>query len=85
MAAPAVTLEQVAEQLQQLLERAQRATYSETDVLTPEELATALKIGKTKVFQVMPKLPVSYALGDHLPRFIWGDVLQYLRDTNINK
>lgn len=75
------TLQEVAAMLQQLL---RRTSYAETDVLTLEEFAAAVKIGKTKLFEVLPKLPVSYALGSQSPRIIWGDFLEYLRRTRLD-
>lgn len=74
----APTVEELAALLQQLVNR---ASYAETDVLTIGELARAAKVSRTTIFKVLPKLPVSYGLGDGLPRVIWGDFLAYLRQT----
>lgn len=72
----------IAAMVQQLL---QRSSYAETDVLTLEEFCRAVKIGRTKLFEVLPKLPVSYALGRQSPRIVWGRFLEYLRETEIDK
>lgn len=74
-------LQRVSELLEQLL---RRRAYATTDVLTLEEFCAAVKIGRTKLFKVLPKLPVSYALGSQSPRIIWGDFLDYLRETRID-
>lgn len=77
----APTLEEIAALLQALVNR---KSYAETDVLTVEELAAAAKVSRTTIFKVLPKLPVSYGLGDHVPRVIYGDFLAYLRETRID-
>lgn len=75
------TLFEIRDLLQQL---AERRVYAETDILTLDELADAAKVGRTTIFKVLPKLPVSYGLGDKIPRVIYGDFLKYLRDTAID-
>lgn len=70
-------LTELAQLLRQLLDR---TSYSETDVLTLDEFCAAVKIGKTKLFEILPGLPVSYALGKASPRIIWGDALKHIRD-----
>lgn len=75
------TIEQLAALLQQLVDR---KSYAVTDVLTIDELAAAAKVSRTTIFKVLPKLPVSYGLSDSLPRVIWGDFLEYLRETRID-
>lgn len=75
------SLQEMAAMLRQLL---QRASYAETDVLTIEELAAAAKVSRSTIFKVLPKLPVSYALGDKTPRVIFGDFLAYLRATRLD-
>ena len=75
------TVEELAQLLQQLVNR---RSYAETDVLTLDELCAAAKIGRTKLFEILPKLPVSYGLGDKSPRVIWGDFLEYLRQTRLD-
>lgn len=72
------TLLEIRDLLQQL---AARRVYAETDILTIDELADAAKVGRTTIFKVLPKLPVSYGLGGKTPRVIYGDFLRYLRDT----
>lgn len=72
------TIEQLAALLQELVDR---KSYAETDVLTIDELAVAAKCSRTTIFKLLAKLPVSYGLGDRMPRVIFGDFLQYLRDT----
>ena len=76
-----LSLEELTELLQQLVNR---RSYAETDVLTIDELAIAAKVSRTKLFELLPKLPVSYGLGDRLPRIIWGDFLEYLRQTRLD-
>lgn len=63
---------------------ARTASHSETDVLTLEELRAALKISRSQLYKVLPRLKVSYALGEKSPRVVWGDVLAYLRETSEN-
>lgn len=75
------TIEELAELLQQLVNR---RSYAETDVLTIDELAAAAKVSRATIFRVLPKLPVSYGLGDKIPRVIYGDFLKYLRETVID-
>jgi hypothetical protein len=58
--------------------------FAETDVLTISELCLALQVSRTTVFRVLRKLPVSYGLGEKTPRVIWGDMLQYLRETRLD-
>lgn len=53
----------------------------ENVVLTPQECRKALKISRAQWFRIAPKLPVSYALGDRCPRYVWPDVVAYLRTT----
>lgn len=53
--------------------------HVETDVLTASECRTALKLSWSHWYVVSPSLPVSYALGKKSPRYIWGEVLKYLR------
>jgi hypothetical protein len=55
--------------------------HQETDVLTPAECMRALKIGASQWYVVAPSLPVSYALGKKSPRYVWGEVLKYLKRT----
>lgn len=57
------------------------STPSETEVLKPDECRAALKLSRAQWFRIAPKLPVTYALGEKTPRYIWGDVLAYLRRT----
>lgn len=75
------SIEELAQMLQQLVDR---KSYALTDILTVDELAAAAKVSRTTIFKVLPKLPVSYGLGDSLPRVIWGDFLEYLRQTRID-
>lgn len=78
----APTLEELAALLQQLVNR---KAYALTDVLTVDELAAFAKVSRTTIFKVLPKLPVSYGLGDKMPRIIVGDFLEYLRQTRIDQ
>lgn len=55
--------------------------HAETDVLTPDECRRALKIGASQWYVVAPSLPVSYALGKKSPRYVWGEVLKFLKRT----
>lgn len=75
------TIEEIHTLLQQL---AGRRVYAETDVLTVDELAAAAKVSRRQIFNVLPKLPVSYGLGDKTPRVIYADFLEYLRKTRID-
>jgi hypothetical protein len=58
-----------------------RVHYTETDVLTADEMCVALRISKRQWSRVAPTLPVSYALGKQSPRYIYGEVLNFLRKT----
>lgn len=62
-----------------------RGAYNEFSVLDPQDLTIVMKCSMSQVMKLLPKLSVSYALGPKSPRVIMGDLLQYLRDTNINK
>lgn len=57
--------------------------FVETDVLVAEECRRGLKLSKAQWFRVAPTLPVSYALGDKSPRYIWGEILAHLRRTRL--
>ena len=58
-----------------------RVHFADNDVLTAEELRGALRLSLRQWSRVAPTLPVSYALGRQSPRFIYGEVLAYLRKT----
>lgn len=55
--------------------------HADNDVLTAEEMRLALKLSRRQWSRVGPKLPCSYALGAQSPRFIYGEVLNFLRIT----
>lgn len=55
--------------------------FVESDVLEGEECRRGLKLSERAWYRVAPSLPVSYALGQHSPRYIWGEVLKYLART----
>lgn len=55
--------------------------YADNDVLTAEEMRPALRLSWRQWYRVAPSLPVSYALGKKSPRYIYGEVLTYLRRT----
>ena len=55
--------------------------HADNDVLTAEELRAALKLSGRQFSRVSSKLPVSYALGRQSPRYIYGEVLRFLRRT----
>jgi hypothetical protein len=47
-------------------------------VLTRDQLAAALGVNPDTV-ERNEFIPVSYALGPRLPRYVWGDVVAWLR------
>jgi hypothetical protein len=57
--------------------------FVDTDVLTAEECRRGLQLSPAQWYRVAPSLPVSYALGAQSPRYIWGEVLAYLRRTQV--
>lgn len=76
---PAPTIAALHARIDEILDRVKKVSHAETDVLTIKELAIAAKVSESKLFELLPKLPVSYSLGDRMPRVIWGDFLDYLR------
>ena len=44
-------------------------------------MRVALHLSERQWSRVAPTLPVSYALGKQSPRYIYGEVLNYLRKT----
>jgi hypothetical protein len=55
--------------------------FVDSDVLQPEECRRALGLSERAFTRVAASLPVSYALGPHSPRYVWGEVLKYLKRT----
>lgn len=55
--------------------------YAETDALVAAEVRLGLSVSWSHWYRVAPSLPVSYALGKQSPRYIWGEVLKFLRRT----
>lgn len=55
--------------------------YAETDALTAAECRAGLSLSESHWYRVAPSLPVSYALGKQSPRYVWGEVLNFLRRT----
>jgi hypothetical protein len=53
----------------------------ETDVLLAAEVRAGLGVSKSHWYRVAPSLPVSYALGKQSPRYVWGEVLKFLKRT----
>jgi hypothetical protein len=58
-----------------------RIHYDVNDVLTAEQVRVALQISPRQFTRIAPQLPVSYALGNQTPRYIYGEVLAYLKRT----
>lgn len=79
---PPPTVQDLVAKVEELL---RRGAYTESSVLAPPDIQIVMKCSMAQVMRLLPKLPVSYALGTKSPRVILGDLLQYLRDTNINK
>lgn len=59
------------------------SAHAETEVLTADECRKALKLSCAQWYRKAPTLPVSYALGEASPRYIWGDILEHLRRTRL--
>lgn len=62
-------------------EQGARRQFFDNDVLTADETRVALHLSERQWSRVAPLLPVSYALGRQSPRYIYGEVLNYLRKT----
>lgn len=62
-------------------ESSTRIHHADNDVLTASELREALRLSERQWDRVAPHLPVSYILGKKSPRYIYGEVLNYLRRT----
>lgn len=58
-----------------------RIHHQDNDVLTAEEMRSALQISERQWSRVAPTLPVSYALGKQTPRYVYGEVVNHLRKT----
>jgi hypothetical protein len=58
-----------------------RLHHADNDVLTAEEMRAALKLSERQWSRVAPTLPVSYALGRQTPRYVYGEVVNFLRKT----
>lgn len=51
------------------------------DVLTPAEVRARLGISRRQWYRVAPSLPVSYALGNQTPRYVWRHIVAFLERT----
>ena len=58
-----------------------RRHYADNDVLRADEMRDALQLSDRQWSRVAPTLPVSYALGKQTPRYVYGEVVNYLRKT----
>lgn len=58
-----------------------RIHHADNDVLTADELRQALRLSERQWSRVAPKLPVSYACGAQSPRYVYGEVVNFLRKT----
>ena len=54
--------------------------YPPETVLTREQVAAALGISPDSV-ERNGAIPVSYALGPRTPRYVWGDVVNWIREA----
>lgn len=52
-------------------------------VMTKEQLASALNVHVDTLDR--SGIPASYALGSRTPRYIWGDVIQWMRTPAIGR
>lgn len=59
--------------------------FADNDILVADELRNALKLSESQWWRVAPKLPVTYALGRRLPRYIYGEVVRALAVTQMNR
>jgi hypothetical protein len=57
--------------------------YADNDILTPAEMRAALKISPRQWYRVAPLLPHTTVLGKRSTRFIYRDVIEYLRKWSI--
>lgn len=57
--------------------------FADNDVLTGAEMRMALKVSARHWSRVAPLLPCTYVLGGKIPRYIYGDVVAYLRKHSI--
>jgi hypothetical protein len=55
--------------------------HADNDVLTAEEMRVALKLSERQFSRISATLPVSYALGKQTPRYVYGEVVNFLRRT----
>jgi hypothetical protein len=51
--------------------------YPPETVMTRQQLAGALSTSEDSIER--SKIPVSYALGPRNPRYVWGDVVEWIR------
>lgn len=58
-----------------------RIHYADNDVLTAEQMRAALQLSLRQWERYAAMLPVSYALGKQTPRYVYGEVINYLRKT----
>ena len=47
-------------------------------ILTKEQVAAALGVSPDTI-ERNPSIPVTYALGQRSPRYVWGDVVAWMR------
>ncbi len=53
--------------------------FADNDVLSAPEMRGALSLSPRQWARVAPALPHTYILGKKSPRYIYGDVVQFLR------
>lgn len=58
-----------------------REWYPDNAVLTADEMQSALRVSRSKWYDIAPSLPVSYALGRQSPRYVYGEVVKFLLRT----
>lgn len=58
-----------------------RVHHADNDLLTADEMRSALRLSERQWSRVAPRLPVSYLCGPQSPRYIYGEVVAAFRKS----